>query len=94
MAEHKFEFVVSGVELSTAQKNQISEEIGVAVSRIITGMHGNGGHPTALVSGPSWHVDGINGGRRWIGKEALAITKALVDAKIVQQPSMDAMARG
>jgi hypothetical protein len=93
MTEHRFEFTVSGVELTAAQKSQISEEIGVAVSRILAGMHGDGASSKTLATGPSWHIDGINGGRRWFGKDASAITRALVDAKVIQQPAIDAIAR-
>ena len=37
MAEHKFVYSVSGVDLSEAQQTKISQAIGVAVAQVLTG---------------------------------------------------------
>jgi hypothetical protein len=37
MADHKFVYTVSGVNLSDAQKTAISQEIGAAVARVLVG---------------------------------------------------------
>jgi len=57
MAEHKFEFTLSGVNLSDAQKTQIASEIALVVTRAVTG-----GSPQAL-STPMWSKVNIHGGK-------------------------------
>jgi hypothetical protein len=59
MADHKFVYTVSGVDLSDAQKTKISQEIAVAVTRALIGAS-----PEEL---PADHLSlcRINGGK-WI----------------------------
>jgi len=60
MAEHKFEFTISGVKLSDDQKKRIASEIALVVTRAIVG-----DDPSSLAT-PMWSVLNIHGGR-WIG---------------------------
>jgi hypothetical protein len=57
MADHKFEFTVSGVELSEEQKNNIAGEIAQVVTRAVVGSS-----PTALRTA-MWSLVNIHGGR-------------------------------
>lgn len=57
MADHKFEFTVSGVELSEAQKNHIAGQIALVVTRALVGEA-----PDALRT-PMWSQVNIHGGR-------------------------------
>jgi hypothetical protein len=57
MADHKFEFVVSGVELSEAQKTHISSQIALVVTQALVGKS-----PEALRT-PMWSLVNIHGGR-------------------------------
>jgi len=59
VAEHKFEFTVSGVKLSEAQKKHIAGEIALAVTRALVG-----DAPEALRT-PMWSQVNIHGGR-WL----------------------------
>jgi len=59
MAEHKFEFIVSGVELSETQKKQIAGEIALVVTRALVG-----DKPEALRTA-MWSQVNIHGGR-WL----------------------------
>ena len=64
MADHKFVFTVSGVDLSDEQKTVISQEIGAAVSRVLVG----GG---TQVKAESLSYCRINGGI-WIDPNVVA----------------------
>jgi hypothetical protein len=57
MADHKFEFTLSGVNLSDEQKNRISSEIATVVTRAVVG-----DSPNALRT-PMWSLVNIHGGR-------------------------------
>jgi hypothetical protein len=57
VADHKFEFVVSGVRLSEEQKKQIAGEIALVVTRALVGEA-----PDALRT-PMWSQVNIHGGR-------------------------------
>jgi hypothetical protein len=57
MADHKFEFTLSGVSLSEAQKNNIAAEIGLAVTRAVVGSS-----PADLKT-PMWSLVNIHGGK-------------------------------
>jgi hypothetical protein len=57
MADTKFEFTVSGVNLSDEQKNRISGEIAQAVTRVLAG------NVKELLRTPMWSQVGIHGGR-------------------------------
>lgn len=57
MADHKFEFTLSGVNLSEAQKNAIASEIATVVTRAVVG-----NSPQAL-STPMWILVNIHGGK-------------------------------
>jgi hypothetical protein len=57
MAEHKFEFRVSGVNLSEEQKSRIAGDIALVVTRALVG-----GSPGTL-STPMWSLMNIHGGR-------------------------------
>jgi len=59
MAEHKFEFTVSGVSLSDAQKNHIAGQIALVVTRALVGEA-----PENLRT-PMWSLVNIHGGK-WI----------------------------
>ena len=73
MAEHKFEFTLSGVNLSEAQKTQIASEIALVVTRAVTG-----NSPQAL-STPMWSKVNIHGGKMipeaLLAAEGFAATK-------------------
>jgi len=57
MAEHKFEFTLSGVNLSDEQKNKIASEIALVVTRTVVG-----DSPSNL-STPMWSLVNIHGGK-------------------------------
>jgi hypothetical protein len=57
MADHKFEFTLSGVNLTDEQKNSIAGEIALVVTRAVVGSS-----PKAL-STPMWSQVNIHGGR-------------------------------
>jgi hypothetical protein len=57
MADHKFEFTLSGVNLSEAQKNQIASEIALAVTRAVVGTD------TEALRTPMWSLLNIHGGK-------------------------------
>jgi hypothetical protein len=57
MADHKFEFTLSGVNLSEEQKNKIASEIATVVTRAVVG-----DSPKSL-STPMWSLVNIHGGR-------------------------------
>jgi len=57
MADHKFVYTVSGVDLSDAQKVKISQEIAMAVTRTIVG-HSPGELHTDFLT-----LHRVNGGR-------------------------------
>jgi hypothetical protein len=57
MADHKFEFTLSGVNLSDEQKSNIASEIALVVTRAVTG-----GSPANLRT-PMWSLVNIHGGR-------------------------------
>jgi hypothetical protein len=63
MTEHKFEFVVAGIELSDQARQRISADIALAVTHAITALH------PGAVHGPVWAggVGPINGGRLLLG---------------------------
>jgi hypothetical protein len=57
MADHKFEFTLSGVTLSDAQKHQIASDIALAVTRAVVGTD------KPALSTPMWSLLNIHGGR-------------------------------
>ncbi len=57
MADHKFEFTLSGVNLSDEQKNKISSEIASVVTRAVVG-----DSPAALRTA-MWSLVNIHGGK-------------------------------
>lgn len=57
MADHKFEFTLSGVDLSEEQKNTIAGEIALAVTRVVVG-----DSPVSLRT-PMWSLVNLHGGR-------------------------------
>jgi hypothetical protein len=77
MADHKFEYTVSGVDLSNDQRSAISREIGAAVARVLLGAS-----PQTLRS-DSLNICKIQGGR-WIPVEAAA--KENVGDLVAQSP--------
>ena len=57
MADHKFEFTVSGVNLSDEQKNRIAGEIAQVVTRALVG------NTPELLRTPMWSQVSIHGGK-------------------------------
>jgi hypothetical protein len=57
MADHKFEFTVSGVKMSEAQKKQIAGQIALVVTRALVG-----DAPENLRT-PMWSLVNIHGGK-------------------------------
>jgi hypothetical protein len=62
MAEHKFVYSVSGINLSEAQQSRISQAIGVAVAQVLTG-DGQGPIHTDYLNAIKIH------GGKWISAE-------------------------
>ena len=65
MADHKFEYVVSGVDLSHEQKTAIAGEIGAAVARVLIGAAPKAARSDIL------NICNIHGGR-WLPIELAA----------------------
>jgi len=63
MPDHKFEFIVTGAELSTELRQRISADIAVAVTNAIVA------HRPGQLQGPVWAggVGPINGGKLYLG---------------------------
>jgi hypothetical protein len=66
MQNHKFEYVISGVELSAEQQAAISSAIASAVSGVL--LKGSGGGGNLPIAGKVWAAFGggrgaVNGGR-------------------------------
>lgn len=84
MQNHKFEYVVSGVELSSEQKAAISSAIASAVSGVLLGTGAGAGHPG--LAGKVWGVFGgrgpVNGGRMIVGPDDTAITQQLTQPAV------------
>ncbi|MDD5366639.1 MAG: hypothetical protein PHR30_14975 [Gallionellaceae bacterium] len=79
MPSHKFEYVISGVELGDEQKAAISAAIATAVSETLVGGVGN---LSALVKGRVWGSIGggigpINGGRLLFAQDIAQLAKQL-----------------
>jgi len=73
MADYKFEFTLSGANLSDEQKLRISNDIATAVTKAVVG------DSPQLMSAPMFSACRINGGKIFIGAEAVELAKA-VDA--------------
>lgn len=76
MAEHlaKFEFAVSGIEISEQQKQRISAGILTVINDALTE-----GSPTAA-SGTLWGVCRVNGGMVYAGKIAQVLAETAAKA--------------
>ena len=57
MADHKFEFTLSGVHLTEEQKSQIAGEIAMVVTRVVVG------NSPGAANAAMWSQVKINGGR-------------------------------
>jgi hypothetical protein len=77
MAEHKFEFVVAGIELSEQVRQRISADIALAVTHAIATLQ------PGQVHGPVWAggVGPINGGRLLFGALADRAREAVQKVK-------------
>jgi ethanolamine ammonia-lyase small subunit len=71
MADYKFEFTVSGVNLSDDQKQRISNRIAAAVTQAMVG------DSPDLLSAQFLSVCRINGGKNMIGEVAREAVSAL-----------------
>ncbi len=69
MADHKFEFTLSGVNLSDAQRNHIAAEIGLVVTRAMVGSS-----PADLKT-PMWSLVNIHGGKMVPDVDGRPLTK-------------------
>jgi hypothetical protein len=79
---HKFEYVISGIELNDDQKAAISESIAAAVSGVLIGSGSRPGNYPGLIKGKVWGSIGggkgpINGGRLLIAAELPQLAKQL-----------------
>ena len=70
MADYKFEFTLSGANLSDEQKLRISNDIATAVTKAVVG------DSPQLMSAPMFSACRINGGKIFIGAEAVELAKA------------------
>jgi hypothetical protein len=61
MADHKFEFTLSGAQLSDEQKLRISNEIAIAVTKVVVG------DTPELLAAPMFSICRINGGKNIMG---------------------------
>jgi hypothetical protein len=65
MADHKFEYIVLGVDLSHEQKTAIAAEIGAAVARVLVGAAPKAARSEML------NISNIHGGR-WLPADLAA----------------------
>lgn len=82
MPSHKFEYVISGVELNDEQKTAISAAIATAVSKVLIGTGTNVGNFPDLAKGKVWGAFGggkgpINGGRLLFAAELRQLAKLI-----------------
>lgn len=71
MADHRFEFTLSGANLSDEQKLRISNEIALAVTKVVVG------DSPELLNAPMWTVCRVNGGKRFVGESARQVLQAV-----------------
>ena len=74
MADHTFQFTLSGAKLSDQQKLQISNEIAVAVTKAVVG------DSPQLLNAPLWSACRINGGKIFVDASALEVLAAVESA--------------
>ena len=67
MADHRFEFTLSGAQLSDEQKLRISNEIAIAVTKVVVG------DTPELLSAPMFGICRINGGKNIMGPIAVEL---------------------
>lgn len=82
MQNHKFEYVISGIELNDEQKTAISAAIATAVSEALIGTGSRAGNFPGLVKGKVWGAIGggkgpINGGRLLFATELPQLAKLI-----------------
>ncbi len=82
MHSHKFEYVISGVDLSAEQKSAISAAIGTAVTGVL---FGNGsGQCRSQLDGKIWAAIGgngqVNGGMLLVANDLAAIASLTGEA--------------
>ena len=71
MADHTFQFTLSGAKLSDEQKLRISNEIATAVTKAVVG------DSPKLLSAPMWSACRINGGKIFVDASALEVLAAV-----------------